>query len=386
MGCSFSTHHDANVAVEKRPRRCCCIKWCKKPKQHSQPFLDDEETSDQEEDCNTPTSFKPTCISPPSPASFSSISRSKSEPALSYDFGIKDRDVEDEAYFSCDEESAVVEAIAPTGPAVSRESTPKAKAATAKATGMSQALLAKSLRRFKVPAQNSNRVSQFRWCQSLLQSITKNSTAFAGKGPAGRDSFPLFVVAGTCPNSFCGMQAVLFSHVKTPERDAGFVDFWWIKPSQKDPEKLEPETLSLHTSGSFRNAPGKSRSIYAPLAEKFKVDDGGDFLFGVDQQGRAYIEEDLNGSRSRMLIYLVWQEAWSSAMSRSKFIRGKICYQKTKLPSGSAAESGKPRPGFFSREYEIRDGQLSIAPKREEEEWATVLPPDSFQEMSTSFQ
>mmetsp|Transcript_21109 Transcript_21109/g.48891 ORF Transcript_21109/g.48891 Transcript_21109/m.48891 type:complete len:404 (-) Transcript_21109:503-1714(-) len=402
MGCSFSTHHDANVAVEKRPRRCCCIKWCSR-KQHSEQFLaSKKEAFDLDENFSLPTDFKPSCIEPPSPASVSPVSRSMGEAALSHEV-VKDRDVEDEKFFSCDDEAcAEVQAMAPSGPSVSRDSTPKTASVAGTPAEMSHTLLGKSLQQL-----NSNRVSHFRWCSTLLQSIaTSSSAAFAG---SGRDSSPLFVVAGACPNRYCGipMQAVLFSHVKTPEseRDGGFdVDFWWIKPSRTNPEIVEPGTLSLHAAGSFRNVPGgSSRSIYAPLAEKFKGDEdedddgsGGDFRFGVDQQGRAYIEEEeFDGRRSRMLIYLVWQEAWSSAMSRNKFIRGKICYQKSELrqlsdPACSDSHrSWTPAlPGFFSREYEFRSsgGLLSIAPKCEEEEWATIMPPDSFQEMTASFQ
>mmetsp|Transcript_11227 Transcript_11227/g.20494 ORF Transcript_11227/g.20494 Transcript_11227/m.20494 type:complete len:379 (+) Transcript_11227:119-1255(+) len=377
MGAATSTSAGKVAeADETRPRRCCCIRW---NPQQKEAFLSGEVDFEPDQDYKPALDVK--CVPKKSAAlqelSIPQLSRSISEPALSTDAGAKDCDIEDEAYFSCDEECAVVEAVAPTAPAVSRESTPKSQP-----TGLSTLA---PLPRVKVPPQNSNRVSHFRWCEKLLQRITAGAASDMATGPAGRASTPLFVVAGTCPTGFCGMQAVMFSHVKTPGKDAGFVDFWWIKPSSADASALEPKTLNLNASGPYRNVPGKSRSIYAPLAEKFKVDDGGDFIFGVDTQGRAYIEEDLGGSRSRMLIYLVWQEAWSSMMSKSKFIRGKICYQKSK--PGHSAAGGKrcTRRGFFSREYQIRDGQLSIAPKSEEEEWPALLPPDAFQEMSTTF-
>mmetsp|Transcript_47970 Transcript_47970/g.111946 ORF Transcript_47970/g.111946 Transcript_47970/m.111946 type:complete len:377 (-) Transcript_47970:199-1329(-) len=364
----------ADDVDETRPRRCCCIRWSP---QQKEAFLSGEVDFDPDQDYKPVTPAK-NALRQPCPApelSIPQLARSLSEPVLSKEARPKDSDVDDEAYFSCDEEFAVVGAVAPTAPSVSRESSPKGGP-----TGLSALT---PLPRFKVPRQNSNRISDFRWCDKLLQTIVAGKASGVAAGPAGRRSTPLFVVAGACPNGFCGMQAVMFSHIETPGKDAGFVDFWWIKPSRADASALEPQTLNLNASGPHRNVPGKSRSIYAPFAEKFKIDDGGDFIYGVDTEGRAYIEEDLDGSRSRMLMYLVWQEAWSGVMSKSKFIRGKICYQKSK-PGPSTA--GGKRRGFFSREYQIRDGQLSIAPKSEEEEWPSLLPPDAFQEMSTSFQ
>jgi len=188
-------------------------------------------------------------------------------------------------------------------------------------------------------------------------------------------STPLFIVAGTCPNGFCGMQAVLFSQVHDQ------VDFWWIKPQNNDPARLEDNTLRLHSKGPFKNGPGKARSLYAPLAEKFSVGHDGDFIFGVDSIGRAFIEEGAGdgGGRMRMLIYLIWQESWSSALAYKKFIRGKICYQKG-MPDKPGPKEGKAAH-LFARQYEIRDGQITIATRSEEESVASLLPPDSFQEM-----
>ena len=38
----------------------------------------------------------------------------------------------------------------------------------------------------------------------------------------------------------------------------------------------------------------------------------GSFEFGVDENGRAYIDETTATGTCRMLVYLVWQEPWNS--------------------------------------------------------------------------
>ncbi|CAK0843479.1 unnamed protein product [Prorocentrum cordatum] len=175
------------------------------------------------------------------------------------------------------------------------------------------------------------------------------------------------------------MQAVLFSQLP-----GGGVDFWWVKPRKDEAGQLEPMFLALHRRGSFKNDPGRSRPIYAPLAEKFSRGADGDFVFGVDGSGRAFIEESREGNaRERMLLYLVWQEAWSGVFSSEKFIRGKILYQKG--APGGLQEPGSNSSLFFAREYEIRDGQLTLSAVGDEEILPALLPPDSFQGMCTEF-
>lgn len=260
---------------------------------------------------------------------------------------------DDVDFFSCDE-AAIVDAIAPRGCSLSRESTP---ASTPRLNP-----------RPKLPPKNKNRVSQFVWCEKLLQMIADGTARSATSADGQKSSTPLFIVAGACPNSFCAMQAVLFSQTDKN------VDFWWIKPSQADPTQLESATLNLHSDGTFKNVPGRSRPVYAPLAEKFAAGADGDFVFGVDDAGRAFIEEDAgDGRRTRMLLLLVWQESWSSPMAYKKYIRGKILYQRGRPGSRGTL--------FFARQYEICDGHISIAARHEEESVETILPPDSVQEM-----
>ncbi|CAE8609320.1 unnamed protein product [Polarella glacialis] len=234
--------------------------------------------------------------------------------------------------------------------------------------------------RMKLPPQNKNRVSHYQWIEELLQTIVAGDSsslckADKGKRPPGQGCAPLFVVAGACPNSFCGMQAVLFSQV------GHGVDFWFVKPLPGNNDVLDKNTLKLHTKGPYKNSPGRSKQVYAPLAHKFAQ--GGDSsgpMFGVDSSGRAFIEEDLgNGERTRLLIYLVWQEAWSSPIAFRKFVRGKICYQRGRLEAPGPEEQTASL--FFARQYEIRDGNVFIASAGDGEPIHSLLPPDSFQEM-----
>lgn len=78
----------------------------------------------------------------------------------------------------------------------------------------------------------------------------------------------------------------------------------------------------------------------------------------------------------------MWQEAWSGVFDSKKFIRGKIFYQKAWARGQQSSPSSE---SLFAREYEIRDGQLSLAAKHDEEASPALLPPDSFQEMYAMF-
>lgn len=231
--------------------------------------------------------------------------------------------------------------------------------------------------RTMVSSKNINKISHFRWLHDLLVKITRGlsygTVRDLDKQQAGT---PLFVVAGACPNNFCGMQAVLFSQV------AANVDFWWIKPQATDRNSLEQMTLDLHSTGPLKNTAGRSRAVYAPLADKFSRQAQGqqDLVFGVDDAGRAYIEEsDASFQRIRMQLYLVWQESWSSLLARKTFIEGKIFYQRCELTAAGLWSSNEVR--FFSRQYRIESSDLVLAPWQDEEEIPTLLPPDNVQDM-----
>lgn len=219
------------------------------------------------------------------------------------------------------------------------------------------------LERAKLPVSNSNRVSHYQWLEEILLEIVEGrSQGIAMNAGTNERGSPLFVVAGACPNGMCGMQAVMYC------KFGDAVAFWWIKPQKANPNQLERSTLSLNQNGPFKNTPGKAKAVYAPLGEKFVGVADGDVFFGVDDSGRAFIDELVEcGERMRMLVYFIWQETWSSIMARTKFIEGKFCYQR----------GGK----YFSRQYRCQDGQLLIMDARTEEELPSMLPPDSFQEM-----
>lgn len=240
--------------------------------------------------------------------------------------------------------------------------------------------------RVKLTSRNPNKISHFRWIRELLEKITRGeadgSVRDLDKNHAGT---PLFVVAGACPNNFCGMQAVLFCHV------ASHVDFWWVKPQATDGSSLEQMTLDLHSTGPFKNTAGRSRTVYAPLADKFNCQSqgqtnsasSGNLAFGVDGNGRAYIEENnVAGERVRMLLYLVWQESWSSLLARKTFIEGKIFYQRSEGSERAVGDhSTTSQLGFFSRQYRIESSDISLAPWQDEEEIQALLPPDDAQDM-----
>jgi hypothetical protein len=152
-----------------------------------------------------------------------------------------------------------------------------------------------------------------------------------------------------------------------------------VKPQKSDASALERKTLNRNTFGQHKNDPGRSQEFYRPIVDTFSQGRNGNFVFGVDRvSGRAYVAEDRPGRPAeRLLLYLVWQEDWSSPWARKKYLRGKICYQKL------AEGDGLPKMEFFARHYEMRDGRITIAVGGEER-LPSLLPPDNFQIMSST--
>lgn len=224
---------------------------------------------------------------------------------------------------------------------------------------------------------NKNRVGSYPWLTQLLESVVANSSEPLEDLSTGCPGRPLFVVAGACPNSFCGMQAVLYALMHTPR----LIDFWWVKPSATDANSIEPQTINRHAKGAHKNDPGRSRALYAQFADLFSLGDDEDMLrkstkggggllrFGVARHGamlpeRAFIEQVVSGER--YYVYFIWQEDWTSnPFARSKFIRGKIAYQRD--PAA---------PQLYVRPYAYRDGTLDVPQDAQEYQIATALPPD----------
>lgn len=238
--------------------------------------------------------------------------------------------------------------------------------------------------------RNSNRVSSYRWLASVLKGIVEETGAGGVRDSDSREpGTPLFVVAGGCPNGICGMQAMMYVWMKR-----GAVDFWWIKPSRSSAEQLERETMNKNSKGPHKNTAERSARLYQPLADKFMGQAEGDFRFKVDACGRACIVEvgtEDSPTRTEFILYLVWQEDWSGAMARVKYIEGKLCYKKVRIELEevddaevlSAPRSQKETmiPGFFARQYRIQNDRIWIAPSEDEEVVRSLLPPDTLQEM-----
>merc|ERR1712008_292823 len=98
---------------------------------------------------------------------------------------------------------------------------------------------------------------------------------------------------------------------------------------------------------------------------------GGVLGFGIEHFGRgcawrAYIEDLRTGER--YYLYLLWLEDWTSnPFARSKYLRGKLVYQRD--PTA---------PSYFARPFSYKDGVLSVASGAAfEERVERVLPPDS---------
>ena len=147
---------------------------------------------------------------------------------------------------------------------------------------------------------------------------------------------------------------------------------------------LERQTLHRHHKGGHKNDPGRSRPLYGHFAALFDGSTAGgmgQLRFGVEEVGgksrRAYIEQAAEagaGSGERYYVYAIWQEAWTtSPVARSKFVRGKLVYQRD--PNVAS---------FFARPYEYRDGHLAVPAGAAAEEslgCESAFPPNTLKRM-----
>merc|ERR1712087_57433 len=85
---------------------------------------------------------------------------------------------------------------------------------------------------------------------------------------------------------------------------------------------------------------------------------------------RAFLQQDGAQKSGRLYVHIIWQEDWTAnPFARSKYIKGKIVYQKLV----NAAQ-------YFSRQYEIHDGMVLIA-DFEEPSWESLVPEDRVKEL-----
>jgi len=208
---------------------------------------------------------------------------------------------------------------------------------------------------------NTNFPQDYNWLEPPIWSIAKNlSRGMKCKDLSTlQDYMPLFFVCGACPNSFCGMQAVMYS---ASAADALDIDFWWVKPRKEDPQNIETETLCRHAKGPHKNDPGRSKQFYKPIADLFTQKSHMNALyFGVEEvpspttsgkAPRAYIYQDTAGATvKKHFLTLVWQEEWTqNPFARHKYIKGKIVYQR----SPEDIE-------FFTKAYTIMDGRMMLS-------------------------
>lgn len=226
------------------------------------------------------------------------------------------------------------------------------------------------------PSGNGNRPKDYLWLKEVITKISLNKAADLGcTDTATRTPFsPLFVMFGACPNAMCSMQAVLF--LSTIDRE---VDFWWVKPSKSDGTQLERKTLSRNSSGPHKNDPGRSKPAMQPLAnalEKGEVNNG--WRFGIEivtnlegrSVPRAFIKRDDGKSGGALYVMSLWQEDWTAnPLARSKYIKGKILYQRNIRALR-----------HFSRQYDIKDGVIEIS-DFEELQSDEMLPGDGIKQL-----
>eukprot|EP00930_Biecheleria_cincta_P098086 TRINITY_DN89777_c0_g1_i1.p1 TRINITY_DN89777_c0_g1~~TRINITY_DN89777_c0_g1_i1.p1 ORF type:complete len:403 (+),score=69.73 TRINITY_DN89777_c0_g1_i1:51-1259(+) len=217
---------------------------------------------------------------------------------------------------------------------------------------------------------NANLPSDYSWLEVVLWTLGKNQASSLAciDMVTGRESIPLFFVLGACPNTFCGMQAVMYSSSAINNTD---IDFWWVKPTKGDSTRLESSTLCKHVKGQHKNDPGRSKSFYKPLADLFQGE--GSTMNGVQfsirhgtnglRDPRACIEQVIGGIPTRHWLTMIWQEEWTSnPFAFSKYIKGKIVYQK----DADVME-------FYTKAYSIQNGTMTLS-ETEDPPFPTPVP------------
>lgn len=211
------------------------------------------------------------------------------------------------------------------GPSMPTEAGSRLASARLRAAGaavMSDVALERELSRLP----NRNRVCEYEWAALLLAAIATNAPPAVSDLGSGARGTPLFVVAGACPNPFCGMQAVLYNAMRPASAPAdawsnAWMDFWWVKPHAEKRGMLQKETLDRHEKGPHKNDPGRSRAFYVQFADLFALDGnaeasmraeragGGALRFEVAQVGggsrRAIIRQIRSGDA--YYVYFIWQ-------------------------------------------------------------------------------
>jgi len=213
-------------------------------------------------------------------------------------------------------------------------------------TYMRRSVIAKKSKSIRDPSKlirstNPNKLGDYVWTAEVVRAVDSATDACG--------SFPLFLVFGACPNSFTNMQAVMYVYKNKK------VDYWWIKPTREDASKLERETLVYNTSGTWKNDPGKSKTVYDPVMHLF--DQGGrhgDLSFELVHDTRARACINVHGEKDvikeRLYIYLIWQEDWTvNPFSRSRFLKGKVVFKY------------EPKDiHFCAREFLLRDNLFKL--------------------------
>lgn len=217
---------------------------------------------------------------------------------------------------------------------------------------------------------NTNLPDDYKWLEATLWKIAKRENVKFDSSDlvTGKAYSQLFLVFGACPNTFCGMQAVLFSTTSKAE-----LDFWWVKPCKDDGRQLEPNTLNRHSKGIYKNDPGRSKPFYQAFADLFstKADSSSMYTFGISrvagspngESPRAWVEQFIDGQSCRYWLLAIWQEEWSSnPFAFTKYIKGKLVYQRQ--PTDDQ---------FFSRSYSIVNGVMTLS-EDEDSPFSSPLP------------
>lgn len=227
-----------------------------------------------------------------------------------------------------------------------------------------------SLRLVKPPPRsksgNSNKPSLYGWIGSLLWRVSKGDASRVATLKS-RPATPLFVVMGSCPNAFCGVQAMLYAAPDSEGDQGSPVDFWWIKPQKNNQDQLEENTLTLRSTGAHKNDPQRSRQAYQPLADWFNSADKENQkpsnpkrptfeLLKCSEGSAVRAVMRLEGDPQPLYLLYVWQEQWGGlGPFAKKFLKGTLVYQRSL--KGTESPSGN----LYARGFAIEGETLKVA-------------------------
>jgi len=181
----------------------------------------------------------------------------------------------------------------------------------------------------------------------LLESIVTNAPC-ACAGDNGAPMRPLFFLIGAAP---CKMPPVGMQSMTYFISGSGSIEFWWVKPDSNG-AVYDPAYLTLNTGGACKNAcGGAAKAGFQPIADNFAKSVTKDGVsFGTEAVSPDVLRAFFDAGGGRCYVCAIWQEEWSGPMAWTKFMQGRIMFQKDPL-----------QPTFHTLPFRVEGTNLCIS-------------------------